>query len=79
LGTEYQIDNSALKISIDHRNIWLYYKSIQNKETIPVTIIYSISRDRFSKGFYQKSQKKTIIITNFQEFYDYFKSRKQSF
>jgi hypothetical protein len=77
-GTDYYIDDSALSNSILHRYIWRYYKSIQNKETIPVTLIYSISRDRFSKGFFQKSQKKSIIITNFQEFYDYFKSRKQS-
>lgn len=73
----YQITQSSLHLSFIHRKIWRYYKTILHKEETPLCMITNKGSQTFAKGFWQREQRKFVVLSSFLEFYNYFKTRPQ--
>jgi hypothetical protein len=73
----YQIQQSSLNLSFIHRKIWRYYKTILHKEETPLCMISNPGSQTLAKGFWQREEKKLVVISTFLEFYNYFKTRPQ--
>ena len=73
----FQIQESSLAVSLIHRKIWRYYKTIVHKQETLFCMLTNTDAQRFALGFWQKTQRKFVVFSSFLEFYNYFKTRPQ--